>query len=71
MLTNILWGLFLVAAIALMIILDKRKQKKRYTKPHHLKTQQEKENEKEVEREVEKARSRRNGPPAGGGPGGF
>lgn len=61
MLSNILWGIFVIAFIMLMIIWDKRKQKKQSHQPYHRKTEQ----EKEVERAIEKEKSRRGGPPVG------
>ncbi|WP_404452921.1 hypothetical protein LG329_02015 [Virgibacillus necropolis] len=59
MLSNILWGLFLILFITLMVYFDKRKQKKKFHTPYREKTEQ----EKEVERAIEKDRYR--------GPGGM
>ncbi|MFZ3580019.1 hypothetical protein [Virgibacillus sp. DJP39] len=59
MLTDILWGVFLVIFIISMVYLDKRKQKNKYHTPYREKTEQ----EKEVERAIEKDRYR--------GPGGM
>ncbi|MCT2534864.1 hypothetical protein NC661_04005 [Aquibacillus koreensis] len=67
MLTNILWGLFIVGFIVLMIYLDKRNQKKNFHTPYRDKTEQ----QKEVERAIEIEKSRRGGPPDGGGFGGM
>ncbi|MBP1949692.1 hypothetical protein [Virgibacillus litoralis] len=60
MLSNVLWGIFLVIFISFMIFLDKRKKKRRSNNPHREKTEQ----EKETEIAVEKERGRR---PFGGG----
>ncbi|SFG57708.1 hypothetical protein SAMN05216353_15819 [Halobacillus alkaliphilus] len=72
MLANILWGLFLVLFVAMMIYLDKRKQKKRYY-THGMKKGEKTEKEKEVDRAIEKEKSFRGGPPGppSGGGGGF
>ncbi|WP_245835672.1 hypothetical protein [Virgibacillus ndiopensis] len=55
--------MFLVLFVALIIFIDKRKQKKKFHTPYRDKTEQ----EKEVERAIEKEKSHRNGPPTGGG----
>ncbi|MFC4559216.1 hypothetical protein ACFO3D_13540 [Virgibacillus kekensis] len=65
MLSNILWGLFLITLVAFMIYRDKGKKKRNPYPRHREKT----EHEKEVEIAIEKEKSRRNGPPGIGGGG--
>lgn len=65
MLSNILWGLFLVLFVSFMIYMDRRKKNKRKGQPPIRQTEQ----EKEVERAVAREKGWRNGPPMGGGGG--
>jgi hypothetical protein len=63
LLSNILWGLFIVLFAALIIFLEIRKPKKKDRSPFKEKTEQ----EKKIERAIELEKSRRGGPPMGGG----